>query len=88
MRHRLVADRSLGVDPLDRRGGQPGGLDLGDGPPVRLAKEGRLERQVDGARRHVAGELLRLLVVFEQRHGERQGDPGRQRVSARRPASD
>ncbi len=86
---RLAPDRPLGVDPFDREPGQPRRLDLRDRPPVALAQELGLEREVDRARRDVERQLLRLEVVFEQGHGERQGDPGRERARvAGQPAVD
>ncbi len=83
-----MPDGPLGVDPLDRRGGQPRRLDLGDRPPVGLAKEGRLEGEVDGARRHVARQLLRLLVVLEEGHRKRAGRSRPTAPSAPAPATD
>ena len=71
---RLATHGPLRVDPLDGRGGQASGLDLGDGAPVGLAQQLGLERQVDRARGDVERELLRLEVVLEQGHRERQGD--------------
>ena len=79
-RHGLVPNGSLGIDPLDRGRGQPARLDLGDGAPVGLPEERGLERQVDRAGCHVPGQLLWLLVVLEEGHRKREGDPGSQRV--------
>ena len=72
---RLATHGPLCVDPLDRGGRQAPGLDLGHGAPVGLAKQLGLEREVDRSRGDVQRELLRLEVVLEQGHRERQGDP-------------
>ena len=55
---------------------------------VGLAQELGLEREVDGAGRDVQGQLLRLEVVLEQGHRERQGDPAAEAVAGRAAASD
>ncbi len=71
---RLAADGPLGIDPLDGSRHQSRRFRLGDDPPIVLAEQFALERQVDGARRDVDGELLRVEVVLEQGHREGQGD--------------
>ena len=71
---RLATHGPLRVDPLDRGGRQTPGLDLGHDAPVGLAKQLGLEREVDRPRGDVQRELLRLEVVLEQGHRERQGD--------------
>ncbi len=56
---------------------------------VGLAQQLGLEGEVDGARRDVERELLRVEVVLEQGHRERQGDAAAQPVpGARQPAVD
>ena len=71
---RLATHGPLRVDPLDRGGRQAPGLHLGHRAPVGLAQQLRLEREVDRTRGDVQRELLRLEVVLEQGHRERQGD--------------
>ena len=71
---RLATHGPLRVDPLDGGGRQAPGLDLGHGAPVGLAQQLRLEREVDRPRGDVQRELLRLEVVLEQGHRERQRD--------------
>ena len=53
----LAPHRPLGIDPLDRGAGEPLRLGLGDDPPVGLAEQLALEREVDRARRDVHREL-------------------------------
>ena len=85
----LAPHRPLGVDPLDGGARQALRLGLGDDAPVGLAEQLALEREVDRPRRDVQRELLRLEVVFEQRHRERQGDPVPERARvAGQPAVD
>jgi hypothetical protein len=86
---RLATDGALRIDPLDRQPCQPRRLDLRDRPPVALAQELALEGQVDRARGDVERQLLRLEVVFEQGHRERQGDARREPARiGRQPAVD
>ena len=76
----LAPDRPLGVDPLDRGAGETLRLGLGDDTPVVLAEQLAFEGEVDRPGRDVHRELVRLEVVLEERHRERQGDPVAERA--------
>ena len=80
----LLPGDAVAVDPVERLARQPPRLGLGHRAPVRLAQELRLEREVDRARGDVERELLRVEVVLEQAHRERQRDPGAEALA--RPA--
>ena len=71
----------IGVDPLQRSADQPRRLRLRHSPTVRLAQEFRLQGEVHGAAGHIQRQLLRLKVVFEEGHGERQRDAAAQPVT-------
>ena len=77
------------VHPLDRRAGEAGRLGLRDGASIGFPQQLGLEGEVDRAGCDVHGELLRLQVVFEQRHRKGQGHPTfKPVVGAREPAVD
>ena len=91
----LAADDALRIDAVDGRGHQPRRFRLGDDPPVALAQELALERQVDRPGCDVERQLLRVEVVFERGPSRTAGrcptrvPAGRRRASGRwspRPA--
>ena len=85
----LAPGGPIGVDAVDRDVDQPARLGHRDLAAVGLTQELRLEREVDGAGRHIERELLRFEVVLGQRHRERQRDPTAEAVmSAGQPAID
>ena len=83
----LAPGDPVGVDALEGDAGQSARLGLGDGAPVGLVEEVRLQREVHGAAGHVEGQLLWLEVVLEEGHREGQGDPAAETVArGRQPA--
>ena len=77
------------VHPLDGRAGQAGRLGLGDGASIGFPEQLGLEGEVDRAGGDIHRELLRLQVVFEQRHREGQGHAAPESVvGTREPAVD
>ena len=88
-RDELAASDPVGVDTIEGQRDEARRLGLGHRSPIRLAEQLGLQGEVDGAGCHVEGQLLRLDVVLEQGHRERQGDPATGRAGRTgRPAID